>query len=205
MASRSTTKRGRPAENRAAVTLRSGWLAAAIGMALALLTVAVIARSPTESLIESWIAPELGARLGFVGLAFYIVAIAFGSERLAGVASIPILAGALLGVDPDLGLPWSRALIIGCLWFGALEAGWTSIEFRHEARSTAAVARQRIQEAATVVMLAVLVGAGGVALSAIAPTRTLLVRASVIAAVLAAMAGALRHLQTTDPSTEQES
>ncbi len=177
------------------ISVRAGWPAALVGLILAAATTVTIIVSSTVSV---WLA----GRLAIAGLVVFAAGIAFGSERMTGASALPMLAGAILGADPGLGLPWGRALIIGCIWYGALEAGWSSIEYRHGARTAAAVTRRRIQEVATIVMLAVVVGAGGIALGELAPTRTLLVRGSVIAAVLVALAMGLRQLRSTFPTAD---
>ncbi|MGH1492894.1 MAG: hypothetical protein ACRBK7_26450 [Acidimicrobiales bacterium] len=145
------------------------------------------------------------ARVVITGVVVFVAGVVVGSERLAALASIPMLVGALLGSDIDLGLVWGRSLIIGCLWYAALEAGWGSIEHRRIGGSSGgAVARRRSQEVAQIVVIAIVVGVAGVALTSVAPTRTLLVRGSVIATVLLGMAIALRHLRATAPASESE-
>lgn len=197
MAELGTRPGGRPADDRPLV-LRQGWPAALAGTLLAAATAVMVIGTSTMLV---W----LIGRLAVVGVVVFLLGVGFGSERLTGLASLPMLIAAVVGIDPGQGLAWGRALAIGCLWYAALEAGWGSIEHRHGARAGAAIAKQRVREVATVVFTAVVVGIGGVALTAMAPTRTVAVRALMVTAVLVALTLALRHLQATAPDLDTTS
>lgn len=169
------------------IVLRWGWPAAAAGLGVASLTAAVVSTADGEL---GWLA----MRASLIALAVLVAAVVVGSPRLAGLASLPMLLGALVGPDQSNGPPWGRSLIVGCLWYVALELVWASIEQRRDVERTEAVDRQRRREVAQVVMVAILVGTGGAVLASVAPTRTLALRAAVIAAVVAAMIGAAQRL-----------
>ncbi len=186
---------GRSIELRAgwrSIELRAGWRAAAGAFGVASLTAAVVSTADGEL---GWLA----VRGAVIALVAFTAGLVGGSQRLAGLASLPMLLGALVGPDQANGPPWGRSLIVGCLWYVALELAWASMEQRRDVDRTEAVGRQRRREVAQVVMVAILVGAGGSLLASVAPTRTLALQAAVIAAFVAAMVGAAQRL-APDPT-----
>jgi hypothetical protein len=116
---------------------------------------------------------------------------------MVAAAAAPMLIAAVSGVEPAVGLPWGRALAIGCLWFVSLECGWGSIEYRQGGLIAGPVARQRGREVATVVLVAAVVGGAAMGLASVAPTRTLLVRAVGAALIVAALAVALQQVRSS--------
>lgn len=175
------------------VLVRAGSMAATGALALGAATTAIIVESAST---YTW----LVSRGAFLGLIVLAVGTAFGSERVVALATAPTLGSALLGVTAGGELAWGRSIIIGCLWYASLELAWASIEHRDGTIRTPAVGRSRLQEVATVVIVAVLVAGVGAAASSFAPERTLVVRVLVVSAVLLSVVGALRHLSTTAPA-----
>ncbi len=92
---------------RESLKLRPGWPAAAaaaiVGGGTALWSAAT-----ADDLL--W----LTYRATAVGLLFFIVGLAIGSERLVGLAAAPILAGAVFSADAGAEIDLGRALIVGC-------------------------------------------------------------------------------------------
>jgi hypothetical protein len=145
----------------------------------------------------------LAIRAAAIGLVLAAAGVMIGSSGLIGVATFPILSGALAGLDSGDGQGWGRSLIIGCLWYVSAELAWSAIERRAETEWAPAITWQRSREVATVVIIAVTVGLGAAGLASMAPSRTLFVRAVLAAAVLVSLAGALRQVVTTGtPSGE---
>lgn len=138
-----------------------------------------------------WLAPSAVAG----AVALLLAGLSIGSDRLVGIASLPMLVGAgerLDSIDQALS---GRPLIVGCLWFVTLELAWASIERRDDVARPPAVDRQRVYEVALVVVVTVVVGVVAILVVPLAPPRTLLVRGMILALVLVLMAEVVRRLR----------
>ena len=118
---------------------------------------------------------EVGAtvvgQLAWLAAVLYLGFLAAGSSRWIGVSAGPLLFAA--GIEAAFGdePTWMRSLIVGCLWFVAVEAGWEAIDRRSGARvSTAAIAR-RLQEICTVVVVTAAVALAATISVGAAPPR----------------------------------
>jgi hypothetical protein len=172
--------------------LRPGWLPGLGAVALASITGAI-------TVADAGAAPSWPVSVGVgVGIGLLVVGLMLGSERVVGIASIPMLVGAAESLAPHVGEASLRPLIIGCLWFVSLELAWSSIERRDGVARPAAVDRQRVYEVSMVVVVTILVGLAATLVLPLAPTRTLLVRGVILGLVLAVMAEAVRRLRLAD-------
>ncbi len=178
--------------------LRPGWPAAAAGASIAT-GAALWLISTSEALL--W----LTSRMTLGGLALYGVGLVFGSERLVAVAAVPVLFSAVLSVEVDTGIDLGRALIIGCLWYVSTELAWESIGWRSDTVHAPAIATQRTQEVATVVIVTIAIGLAAVGLASVAPSRTLLLRALAVGAVVAGLGIALYQLNRTELASGRRS
>lgn len=178
------------------IALQPGWQPGAAGLAVASICTVVVARAGSAI-------PWLEIRAPLAGLVFLAAGLLIGSERLVGFASLPMLAGALLSVEPIDGPAWGRSLIVGCLWYVALELAWASVERRDGVERAEAIGRQRRREVSQVVIVAIAVGLGSALLATVAPARSLFVRGVVIAGFLAALIAAADRLTTSRPETDE--
>lgn len=169
--------------------LRPGWPAAVAGALLATGAALWLTSTAETTLWFTY-------RATVAGLVLFGLGLVFGSERLVGLAAIPVLTAAVLST-PDTDIDLGRALIIGCLWYISTELAWESIGWRSDTILTLAITTQRIREVATVVIIAIVIGLAGIGLATQAPSRTLLLRAFAVASVVIALAVALVQLNRT--------
>lgn len=174
------------------VSVRPGWSSALVALALAATTAVLIGHWADDA---SW----LTVRGSLAGLLLLGTGLAVGSTGLVGAASLPILAAAVIGIDRPGGHAWGPALLLAVLWYVTTESAWLSIEARTETVRTAAIERQRAREVATVVVVSVSVGLGGMAFASLAPPRTAAVRAAAASVVLVGLAALARHLAGRNP------
>ena len=170
--------------------LRPGRFQAVAAVVLAAATAAVIA-APTSA------RADFGGRLAMVGVVAFVIALAVGSARAVGLATVPVLGSALIATsgadDPD----WVRSIVVGCLWYVAVELAWDSIERRDGGERTSALVHRRVHEVATVVTLSLIVTISGFLASGVAPPRTLLTQGPIVVGLLAAIGLTSRHLVKT--------
>ncbi|MCP5032266.1 MAG: hypothetical protein GY939_10710 [Actinomycetia bacterium] len=172
--------------------VQDGWVAAGISLAMAL-ALSLLVIMTTTTLKGVVVRVEIAAVL------VLIAGVGIGSERLIALATAPVLAGAAIAFFPSDQLLWGRSLVAGCLWYVAVEAGLASIEYRDGVQRATAVARKRINEVVTVVALAAFVGGLGAVMAAVAPERTLLMRALGFAALVLVLVWALRQILGSSP------
>ena len=134
------------------------------------------------------------SRLAWGAVVVAAIGLISGSDRALGASTLPAMAAMVVAVGGEDGVRWALALAVGCGWYLSMEAGWASIEWRAGLTITPAVALQRVQSVMTVVLGALAVGVVALPLTALAPDRTLLVRGSLIAAVLAVLLVVVRQL-----------
>ena len=108
--------------------LKDGLLQTGTALALAGATAGVIASS-------SWTRTEVAGRLAITGVVLFAIALVVGSPRFVGLATVPVLGGALiasaLGAEPA----WLRSIVLGCVWYVAVELAWEAIERRDGAQT----------------------------------------------------------------------
>ncbi|MGI9614655.1 MAG: hypothetical protein ACR2QO_17215 [Acidimicrobiales bacterium] len=131
-----------------------------------------------------------------------VLVVAFGiglrSERMVAFATAPALVGLVVGATGSIDIAWGRALIVGCLWYLAIEAALSSIEWSGGLQVSVSAIQRRMLDVATVVFIGASIGVLGVAVAGWAPDRTIVARAIVLVAVLAALVFGVRHLATVD-------
>jgi hypothetical protein len=179
------------------LTVRPGWPAAVAGVVVAAATSLWLIRTG-----ETWL--WLSPRLVLAGLALYVLSVGMGLQRGIGCAAVPVLTAAVFSEDVTGGIDWGRPLIIGCMWYVASELGWESIE-RSDIVASRAVGSQRQREVATVVIVTIAIGLLAAGAATFAPTRTLLLRAFAVVAVVAALGAALNRLNRQAEPTEAHS
>jgi hypothetical protein len=165
---------------------RAGAGTAALSLGLAAVVAFVVSLSATELGPIVW-------RLEVAALVVLVLGIGVGAERLVALATAPALGGAALAFATSSEVAWGRSLVVGCLWYLAVESALASVGRRDEADVSPAVRRARRHDVATVVAVTAVAGAAVIVVGAFAPTRTLVVRVAVSAAVVSALVLALRH------------
>lgn len=177
--------------------LQPGW-AAALGCLLLTLGLAVGIVMTGEAL------PSIVLRLAIVAAVLTVGALVIGSEVLLALATAPVLGAAVAAVDASAGPTWGRSLLIGCLWFVAVELGWYAIQRRGRDMVPVEVTVQRIREVATVVTVTLAVGVVAVGAATFSPPRSLLVRALLAATLVGGLAAVLRQLTDSPESVPPE-
>jgi len=173
--------------DRKLVVMREGRLQAGAALGLAgVIASAVALSSSTQT--------EIAGRLSFSGVALLSLALALGSARLVGVATLPVLGGALIASATANEPAWVQSIVLGCLWYVAAEFAWDAIERRDGAMRSGSFNTRRINEVATVVTLALITATAGFLLSFLAPVRTVLAVGPVMAGLLAGLIVATRHV-----------
>lgn len=172
---------------RRGVVLREGGRQTVAALGLAGVTAGVVAAS-------SWAQSEIAGRLAIVGVALFAIALVLGSPRLVGLATLPVLGGALIASAAAAEPAWVRSIVLGCLWYVAAELAWDAIERRDGTERSSALDNRRTYEVATVVMLSLTITTVGFLVSFLAPARTMLVVGLVVLGLLAALRLATRHL-----------
>lgn len=162
-----------------------------ISIALAGLGAIIVARNTSEF---EWAV----VRLAWLAVLIFAGAAAIGSERLVASSAIPVLVGLLL-TDNGQGQAASvEALVVGCIWFIAVETALASIEGRGGLTPDPSVITRRVTELTTVIALATAVGLIALSVESFAPERSLLLRAAVALVVLVVLFSAARHLSDHD-------
>lgn len=147
---------------------------------------------------STWSERVHGGRLALVGVALFVTGLALGRAGIVGLASLPVLGGALAGLADGAETDWVRSIVLGCLWYLAVELAWEAIERRDGADRTEAFNARRIEETTTVVTISLLITVAGALLSFLAPARTVLAVALVIGWFLAALRLATLRLRRSD-------
>ncbi len=65
-----------------------------------------------------------------VGVVLFVVGLVSGSTRTVSVATVPMLGALVWHILVTTEQVWSRSLVIGCLWFGAVELAMLSVRWR---------------------------------------------------------------------------
>lgn len=169
------------------IEVRPGWPLSLTALAVAGLTAGLIS---VWAVSIDWLA----IRLAIGGLLALAVGLALGSNTIVGLASLPALAGATIGLDRPSGHAWGQVLLVAILWYAATELAWGGIEARSGTRRGPEVIRLRVREVATVIAVSVAVGVAASALAEAAPARTAVVRALAVTAILVSIVALGRHL-----------
>lgn len=165
-------------------------------VAAAITTAAVIVASASSD-------DELAGRLAIVGAVVFVIALALGSARIVGATSLPVL-GSALASSAGAGDPaWVRSILLGCLWYVAVELAWDSIERRDGARRGTALDLRRTNELAAIVVISLAVTVSAYAASSFDVPRTLARQFLLIVAVIAALVLTIRHVVATAPTNEE--
>jgi hypothetical protein len=136
---------------------------------------------------------QLSGRLGILGAIVFAIGVVAGSSRLVAMATAPVL-GAALSVSAAADDPaWTRSILIGCLWYVAVELAWDAIERRSDIDRIGSPGRVRIHEVATVLSLSIAVTTVASLLANNAPERTLALQGALIVSMLAALGLAINR------------
>jgi len=127
---------------------------------------------------------DVAGRLAVSGVILFAFTLAVGSARLVGLATLPVFGAALVAAG---GRASVGSIVVGCLWYVALELAWDSIERRDGGERTAAFVHRRVHEVATVVTLALVVTIAGFAATDAAPERSLFTQGPIIVGLLIAL------------------
>ncbi len=161
-------------------------LAAALGIGAA--SAVIITASEAHTVVVPLMTLAVILHVGFLTL---------GSARWVAIASLPMVGAIVLesgfAEDPS----WIRSITLGCWWFVTMEVSWEAIERRYGARHTRAATARRVQEVATVVGVALLIGLVATVLISIAPSRSVAVQAVVLGGLLAAFVSVIRQVTTS--------
>ena len=141
--------------------------------------------------------PTSAAQLAGAGLAVMAFSVVLGWSAGIGLASLPLLSGAVIEHATVSTQDWFRATVIGCLWYCTAELAWDSIERRDGHQRTRAVNIRRLQEVASVVGATVVLALVSLILIGQAPDRTLWIQVLTLGMAVAALIAAGRHLTAT--------
>ena len=169
------------------VVWRDGRLQTAAALVVALAIVGVVA-------VPSWTESQTAGRMAIFGFGLFALALAVGSARLVGVATLPIFAAALIASASADDPAWVRSIVLGVLWYLAAELAWEGIERRDGARRSRAFNDRRIDEVTTVLVLSLAVTTATFLTSFVTPVRTVLAVGVVIVGLITALNLANRHL-----------
>jgi hypothetical protein len=175
--------------------VRAGAFQALGAVVLAALSVGIIAA-------VSWEEADVGDRLAIAGVVLFVFALIIGSPRLVGAASLPVLGSALIASAASDETQWLPSMLVGLLWYVAVELAWDAIVRRGGADHSARLSRRRIHEVSMVVMISLFVASLGYAATSFAPDRTLVVLAPLLVAIIAGLGWSTRHLVSTAPTNE---
>ena len=167
-----------------------GRLQAGLSLGLAGAVATVIATSSST-------VTAVSGRLAIVGLALFAIAVGLGSARLVGLATLPVLGAALVVSAAAAEPAWVRSIVLGIVWYMAVELAWEAVERRDGVRRSSAFNDRRVEEVTTVVILAFVVTTTGFLLSFLAPVRNVLIVGSVIICLIAGLRLATRRLQAS--------
>ena len=179
------------------LSLRSGSTQALAAISVAVLTAALIA-------IPTWDQNPSTGRFAFLGVLVFCLALAIGSSRTVGVASLPILSSAFITSATSAQTEWIQSIVVGCLWYLAVELAWESIGRRTSAQRSVAASLRRINEVSTVVVVALALTVVAFAGATFDATRTINRQIVVIAALTLALWIAVRQVIATSPSTPKD-
>ena len=171
--------------------LRDGRLQTAASLVIALAIVGIVA-------VPSWTESQTAGRMAIFGFGLFAFALAVGSARVVGIATLPIFAAALIasaGADEPA---WVRSIVLGVLWYLAAELAWDGIERRDGVRRSSAFNDRRIDEATTVLVLSLAVATVAFLTSFLAPVRTVLAVGLVLVGLITALNLANRRLSLGD-------
>lgn len=122
------------------------------------------------------------------------VLIFIGSPRLVIGSSTFVLAAVIAeGLKSDDPL-WVQSLVVGLLWYVAMEVSWHALECRNGTIYTRRAVAYRVQEVAGVAGLTLALGLVAIVFVAGAPGRSVALQALALAGVLGALAFVGRQL-----------
>ena len=162
------------------MTLRKGWRQT-LGAVLLVALASFLTGSAT------WSTSQTGGRVAIIGAVLFMLALLLGSGRALGLSSLLGLAALLATTLPYDMTSWVRALVVGALWYMAVELGWDAIERRDGVRRTPSYVSRRLEETSTVVLISVVLTAAVFLVSEMAPLRTMLVVATAIIGIAVAL------------------
>jgi hypothetical protein len=167
------------------------------GVAQALMALVVAAASAATIAVSHWTAGNVAGRFALAGVVVFAIGLAFGSARLVGVASLPVLGSALLASATGESPAWVRSIVVGCLWYVAVELAWDSIERRNGVKRSSALEFRLFNEVASVVVISLGVTVVAYAASGLDAPRTVIGQAAIVVALFAALLFATRRLTAT--------
>ena len=118
--------------------LKDGLLQTGTALVLAGATAGVIASS-------SWTRTEIAGRLAITGVVLFAIALVVGSPRFVGLATVPVLVGALIASALAAEPAWLRSIVLGSVWYVAVELAWEAIERRDGAERSIAFDQSPVQ------------------------------------------------------------
>jgi hypothetical protein len=157
----------------------------------------VAAVTATMVAASNWTGDNVAGRFAIAGVVLFAIALAVGSARLVGVASLPVLGSALFASATADSPAWVRSIVVGCLWYVAVELAWDSIERRKGVKRSPALELRRINEVSSIVVISLGVTVTAYAASSLDAPRTLIGQAVIVVALLAALVFAIRHVVAT--------
>lgn len=160
---------------------------------------ALVAAGVTTTMIaaSNWTGDNVAGRFALAGFALFVIALAFGSARFVGMASLPVLGSALFASTTADSPAWVRSIVVGCLWYVAVELAWDSIERRKGVRRSRALELRRINEVSSIAVISLGVTVTAYAGSSLDAPRTLIGQAVIVVSLLAALIFTIRHVETT--------
>lgn len=173
--------------------IRPGAGVTAMALALGVATAVLIRHTATEALVA--VTPLVVS--GVVLLSLFVLV---GSTRWVGVASAPMVGAVMLEAGFADEPSWIRSIVLGCLWYLAMECAWEAIDRRDGARHSRPATLHRLREVVGVVALALTLGLVAAAATTVAPLRSVFLQALAVGALLATFVLLLRT--AVRPTTE---
>ncbi len=164
------------------------------GAIQALMALLVAAASAATIAAPDWTADNVAGRFALSGVVLFAIGLALGSARLVGVAALPVLGSALFSSATGESPAWVRSIVVGCLWYLAVELAWDSIERRNGVKRSSDLELRRINEVAVVVVISLGVTVSAYAASSLDAPRTLIGQAAILTALFAALLLVIRQL-----------
>ncbi len=137
----------------------------------------------TSSSVQS----QSAGRMAIVGIALLALALVIGSPRLAGLATLPALGAALFASAHTTDTAWIRSIVLGLLWYVAVELAWDAIAHRDGVARPRALVNRRIEEVTTIVISTIALGMTGLLLAGAAPMRTVFAVGSAVSVIIAGL------------------
>lgn len=175
------------------MTLRPGLGASLLSWMLVAVTATLVAATATEL-------QGIVLRLMVAAVVMHTVVIFVGSPRLVIGSSVFILVAVTVEALESSEPLWIRSILIGLLWYVAMEVSWHALDRRTGTIYSRAALVRQVQHVAGVVALTLVLGLVAIVLATAAPGRSVALQAAVLGAMLVVLTAVARQLRSDDES-----